>query len=117
MKNRFLTGLAVAAMAFSLSGCVALMVGGAAAGGYMVGKDERTAGEMTDDAAITTAVKARLVRDDLVRARDINVDTFRKVVTLRGTVQSEEARRRAIELAAGASNVQRVIDELEIKAF
>lgn len=108
--------LALITMAFAMSGCVPLLVGGAAATGYYVGKDERTAGEIADDAAITTAVNARFVRDDLVRARDINVDTFRKVVTLRGTVQTEEARRRAIELAQGASNVQRVVaDELVIR--
>lgn len=107
---------AALALALSVSGCVPLLIGGAAAGGYYVGKDERTAGEIADDAAITTAVKSRFVRDDLVRARDINVDTHRKVVTLRGSVRSEEARRRAIELAQQTGNVLSVVaDELVIE--
>lgn len=107
---------AALALGFAVSGCVPLLVGGAAAGGYYVGQDERTAGEITDDAAITTAVKTRLIGEEMVRARDINVDTHLRVVTLRGTVRNAEERRRAIELAENTRNVQRVIaDELVIR--
>lgn len=106
---------AALALALAVSGCVPLLVGGAAAGGYYVGKDERTAGEIADDVAITTAVKSRLIGEEMVRARDINVDTRLKVVTLHGSVRSEAERRRAIELAERTSNVERVIDELVIR--
>lgn len=106
---------AALALALAVSGCVPLLVGGAAAGGYYVGKDERTAGEIADDAAITTAVKSRLIGEEMVRARDINVDTHLKVVTLRGTVRSEEERRRAIELAERTGNVRSVVDELVVR--
>jgi hyperosmotically inducible protein len=98
-----------------LAGCTALLVGGAAAGGYYVGKDERTAGEIAEDANITATVKTRFIADDIVRARDINVDTFRKVVTLRGVTVSREAKDRAIEIARGVNKVENVIaDELVI---
>lgn len=95
-------------LASVLSGCTALLVGGGAAGGNQVGKDERTAAEITDDGAITTAVTTELVQDELVLARDVEVNTFRKVVTLRGSVPSDEAWERAVELASGVDNVENV---------
>lgn len=114
--NPILKGVAVLSAVLMLSGCAALLIGGAAAGGYYVGKDERSAGEITDDGVITAAVKSRFIGDDLVKARNINVDTFRRVVYLRGTVDSAEARVRAIELARGVNNVARVVaDELTIE--
>lgn len=103
--------IAVLTAVVMLSGCAALLVGGAAAGGYYVGKDERSAGEIADDGVITAAVKSRFIGDDLVKARKINVDTFRRVVYLDGTVDSAEAHERAIELARGVSNVARVVAE------
>ena len=100
----------------ALSGCTALLVGGAAAGGYYVGKDERSAGEIADDGVITSAVKARFIGDSLVKARNINVDTYQRVVSLRGTAGSVAERDRAIELARGVNNVVRVIaDDLIIE--
>jgi hyperosmotically inducible protein len=97
-----------------LSGCVAAAVGGAAAGGYYVGKDERTAGEIADDAAITASVKTRLIAERSVRALDINVDTRYKIVTLNGKVSSVAAKNRAIEIAKMVSNVKKVISNLKI---
>ena len=109
--NPILRVVAVIVAGMMLSGCAALLIGGAAAGGYYVGKDERSAGEITDDGVITAAVKSRYIADDLVKARNINVDTYRRVVYLRGTVDSAAARERAIELARGVSNVARVVAE------
>jgi len=100
-------------LVLSLNGCVAVLVGGAAVGGYYVGKDERTAGQIAEDATIVAAINARYVRDDLVRARDINVDCYMLVVTLKGRVRSAEARARAIEIARAVENVFDVVaDEL-----
>lgn len=113
--NARIRAIALVAALVPMYGCTALLVGGAAAGGYYVGKDERTAGEIASDANITATVKTRMVADDTVRARDINVDTFRKVVTLRGVTVSRAAKNRAIEIAEGVDGVERVIaDELVI---
>jgi len=54
------------------------------------------------DAGITTAVKNKLIADDLVKARQINVDTADKVVTLTG----EHADRARVLLDRGGSAVK-----------
>lgn len=113
--NRYLKSFALIAILVPAYGCTALLIGGAAAGGYYVGKDERTAGEIADDANITATVKARLIAEKSVPARHINVDTFRRVVSLKGVVASREVKNRAIEIASGVDNVENVVtDELVV---
>lgn len=97
-----------------LSGCGALVVGGAAAGGYYVGKDDRTLGEITDDATITSTINARYVKDSQVSALDINVDTRRRVVTLYGSVDSQAIADRAVEIARNTKGVKQVVSKLTI---
>lgn len=98
----------------TLSGCGALVVGGAAAGGYYVGKDDRTLGEITDDATITSTINTRFVKDKQVSALDINVDTRRGVVTLYGSVASHSIANRAVEIAQGVKGVRQVISKLTV---
>jgi hyperosmotically inducible protein len=59
-------------------------------------------------------VKAQFAKDDLVKARDINVDTANHVVTLRGTVNSTAEETRALELARATTGVTNVVDEIQI---
>lgn len=100
----------------SLGGCVAAVVGGAAAGGYYVGKDERSFGEIADDAAITSKVKTLLIAEKSIKALDINVDTTLRVVTLNGKVQSRAERAKAIEIAKGVKGVKNVVSNLTIES-
>ena len=53
-----------------------------------------------------------MVLDDLVKARNINVDTNGSVVTLTGVVGSEAERQRALQLAKQTEGVTSVIDHL-----
>jgi osmotically-inducible protein OsmY len=48
--QRFVIALSLVSV-IALTGCVAAVVGGAAAGGYLVGEDRRTAAIMTEDEA------------------------------------------------------------------
>jgi len=115
MPSRRLSIAAIVSLAvLALSGCTAALVGGAAAGGYYVGTDERSAGQIARDAAITGKVKTRLARDDQVRALDVNVDTYNYVVVLNGHVTSAEARTRAQVIAAAVEGVTGVRNNLEI---
>lgn len=68
-----------------------------------------------DDGAITTAVQARFYSDEQVRGRNISVVTQDKVVTLRGTVDSEAARDRAVSIARNVEGVTNVNNELQVR--
>lgn len=112
--NRLLQGVGVAVCVGLLGGCAAAVVGGAAAGGYYVGTDERSVGEIADDASITSTVNTRFIQDDMVKARTINVDTYRGVVTLYGTVSSQAVIDRAVEIARGVKGVRQVVSKLTV---
>lgn len=100
---------------FCLGGCAAALIGGAAAGGYYAGKDDRPASVIAEDAAIPTAVKSKLIVDNQVKAFDINVDTHRGVVTLKGTVRSAEQVSAAVRDAQSAKGVKSVRNELQVR--
>ena len=68
--------------------------------------------QTASDAAINGKVKAALAADDLVKARNINVDTVRGVVTLNGTVNSAAEKAQAIKVARGIDGVVDVKDNL-----
>jgi hyperosmotically inducible protein len=77
----------------------------------------QTAGstEPSRDARITTAVQAKFYTEELTRGRAIDVSAEDGVVTLRGTVTTEPAKQRAMELARGVDGVTRVADQLQVR--
>jgi hyperosmotically inducible protein len=99
-----------------LNGCAALVVGGVAAGGYYVVKDERSLAEITDDAGITASINSKFLTDDLVSPIAVNVGTHKGVVTLHGTVEHPAAARRAYDLAYSVKGVTRVFSKLSIRS-
>lgn len=74
-----------------------------------------TVSEYTDDAAITTRVKAALVKDPNVSATQVNVETYRGVVQLSGFVDSPASARRAAELAKEVPGVRSVKNDIRTK--
>ena len=76
---------------------------------------QQTAGEAVDDAVVTAKVKARLVDDEVTKAYQINVETFKGTVNLSGSVDSEEARSRASELAKNVGGVKGVKNSLQVR--
>jgi hyperosmotically inducible protein len=72
-------------------------------------------GEYVDDSAITTKVKAELVRDKTVKARQVDVATFKGVVQLSGFVDSQEEKAIAAQLAANVRGVQSVTNNIVVK--
>lgn len=106
-RHALLIGLAAALMLFA-SGCAPLTTGAYA------DDERRTLGELTDDLNITSGVRARLVRDDEVRARDIEVETRRGGGTLYGHVSSAALEQRAMDLAAGVPGVVAVTSRLVV---
>ena len=70
--------------------------------------------ETTSDATLTAKVKTAFAADDLVKARNINVDTLRGVVTLHGSVNSAAERDKAIDIARTTAGVVDVKSNLKI---
>ncbi len=65
-------GLFVMFFVFSGAGCAPAIIGAGAAGGYKVGTDARSVGQMWDDATITARVKAALLKDSRVKMHKID---------------------------------------------
>ena len=97
-----------------MSGCVPLAVSGAAAGGYFVGKDERSPAVIASDSRITTSVKSRLIADKYVDGFRVSVETYEGVVTLHGEVASSVPREQAERIAASVNGVKSVNNRIRI---
>jgi hyperosmotically inducible protein len=76
----------------------------------------RSVGQTIDDVTITAKVKNALVGDDLVKARNINVDTRRGVVSLNGVVASDAEKDRAASLARQVNGVREVENHLTLSS-
>lgn len=101
--------LSVAILAAGLSGLAVLSTGCAGTA------TRASTGEMIDDSVITAKVKTELIRDEVVKARDINVDTFRGTVQLSGFVETPEQKARAGDIAARVTGVNNVVNNITVK--
>lgn len=68
------------------------------------------------DSWITSKTKIALFSDDRVKGTQVKVDTMKGVVTLRGKVDSEEAKSAAAEVAKGIDGVKSVKNDLQVVA-
>lgn len=84
------------------------------AGAYVEGKTSQTV-QVVDDAAITTALKAKFVADADLKALDISVDTVGGVVTLTGMAPSATAKDRATAIARTVDGVSNVNNNLTVQ--
>ena len=83
--------------------------------GEATAKAANEAEEALANGATTAKIKSKMVLDDLVKARNIDVDTKGSVVTLSGVVGSEPERQRALQLAKQTEGVTSVIDHLRVQ--
>lgn len=106
MKKTVTTLLAVLALSsgFALfsSGCAATST-------------RESTGEYVDDSTITTKVKAEFVRDPVVKALQVKVETYKGVVQLSGFVDTPEQRQRAEQIARNTPGVVNVTDNISVK--
>ena len=107
-------GLLLIPALMATGGCAAVLIGGAAAGGYAVATSERKTGRMLDDSTITTRIKNAMIKDEVIKAQKIDVDTVDGHVTLTGVVESSAVSRRAVQIAAGEAGVKSVKNNLLI---
>lgn len=73
------------------------------------------AGDTLSDSALTAKIKSKMVLDDAVNARAIDVDTSGTIVTLSGVVRSADERDRAVLLARETKGVTKVVDKLRVR--
>jgi osmotically-inducible protein OsmY len=87
--------------------------------GAEVGEKVAVAAEKVKDAAadasLTSKIKAKMILDDSVKARSIDVTTDGSTVTLKGVVRTDFERTRAVALARDTAGVTRVVDRLMIE--
>jgi hyperosmotically inducible protein len=78
-------------------------------------KAATTVGEVVSESALTAKIKSKMVLDDRVKARTIDVTTSGSVVTLSGVVESPAEHDRAVLLAKETDGVSKVVDKLQVR--
>jgi osmotically-inducible protein OsmY len=72
-------------------------------------------GEYITDSWITTKVKAALVKDPVVKASEVNVETFKGTVQLSGFVSNDAAKSQAVVVTRGIEGVTGVRNDIRIR--
>jgi hyperosmotically inducible periplasmic protein len=83
--------------------------------GCAVMRDQQTVGAYVDDAAITTAVKARMVDNKTVDATSIKVETLNGTVMLSGFAKNSEEKSVAESLTWKVNGVKSVKNEIAVR--
>jgi hyperosmotically inducible periplasmic protein len=81
----------------------------------LAGCQGESAGEYVDDSVISNKVRAELIGDSDLNVFQIDVTTLRGEVQLSGFVDSQEAKDRAGEVAAGVEGVREVHNNLVVQ--
>jgi hyperosmotically inducible protein len=99
-----------------LTFCTALVIGGAflTGSGNALGKaDEKTP---INDSVLTAKTRITLFADERVKGTQVNVETKKGQVMLRGKVDSDAAKQAAEDIAKGVDGVKTVKNELQVVA-
>lgn len=76
---------------------------------------ESSTGEFLDDTVITARVKAALVKDPMVSALDVGVESFKGAVQLSGFVKTAAQRDRAVKIANDVPGVTQVFNSIQLR--
>jgi osmotically-inducible protein OsmY len=109
---RYLPSLTLLAALAFLYGCAAAVIGGAAAGGYMLGEERRPTSVLADDQAIEFKI-ANQISEKFVGSH-VNTTSYNRMVLLTGEVQSAEMKAAVEKIARGTENVRGVYNEVQI---
>ena len=111
LKHRFVIALLLPAV-IALGGCVAAAVGGAAAGGYLVGEDRRPANAMAEDEGIELGASNRIT--EKYPEAHINSTSYNRLVLLTGEAPTADAKADIEKIVRGLSNVRGTFDEMTV---
>jgi hyperosmotically inducible periplasmic protein len=105
MKTRFLITL-----------CTAMVVGATLIAAPAIAVDKANEKTPINDTWLTSKTKIALFADSRVHGRQVNVETKKGLVFIRGKVDSDEAKTAAEEIAKGIEGVKGVKNELQVVA-
>jgi len=77
-------------------------------------QNKETVGDTLEDAWIHTKIVAQLIGNSQTPERKINVDVVNNDVTLRGTVDTPEAKAEAERIAKATDGVKKVVNQLKV---
>lgn len=103
--------LGVGLAASALSGCQALLLGGAAVGGTMIATDRRTSGSQLEDQAIEFKARSRLKAAVGDRGH-FNITSYNRVVLITGEASSEADRAAVEQAMSRIEGVKSVVNEV-----
>ncbi len=109
--RQLVTILALASLPF-LHGCVAALVGGAAAGGYMVGEERRQATVLAEDEGIELRIRNRV--SEAHPKAHVSPVSYNRMVLLNGTAPTEAAKTDIEKIARSSGNVRGVYNEMRV---
>jgi osmotically-inducible protein OsmY len=72
-------------------------------------------GEYVDDTVITTKVKALIISDPVLKAAEINVETFKGRVQLSGFVSTSAQMAQAVSVTRAVKGVRAVSNDMRLK--
>ena len=83
--------------------------------GCSVARNQQTVGSYVDDAAVTTAVKAKMAEDKTVAATSISVETLNGTVQLSGFAKTQAEKNQAEAIARNTKNVRDVRNSIVVR--
>ena len=99
---------AVLAFATALTGCVGVLLGGAATGAAVV-NDPRTTGTVVEDQSIEVKAAGALHNDaELSQQTNVNVTSYNQIVLLTGEAPTEDMRTRIFNLVKAIAKVRKI---------
>ena len=93
----------------------AILLSPMALGACSVMDGRESAGQYTDDAGISTKVRSKIVADDDLKLRQIDVETLKGVVQLSGFVSTMAEKTKAGKVAADTDGVRSVKNNIVIR--
>jgi osmotically-inducible protein OsmY len=111
LKHRFVIALLLPAV-IALGGCVAAAVGGAAAGGYLVGEDRRPANAMAEDEGIELKASNRIT--EKYPEAHINSTSYNRLVLLTGEAPTAAAKADIEKIVRELPGVRGTFDEISV---
>ena len=113
IRSLALAAIASALMSSTLTACVPLLIGGAAAGGSLVATDRRTSGAQLEDEGIELRGISR-IRSNIGDRAHINLTSYNRQVLLTGEVPTAQDKALVEQIVTRVENVSAVVNELAV---